>query len=93
MQNKKAFIVSYYDVVDKSISFKGRVLSDIRIGDKLLYITNLNETLVIKEYFVQKILAYKKEFDYICEGMTCEIIVNGEKSEFNEDCLLYLEQL
>jgi hypothetical protein len=90
MRGKKAFIISYYDVIDKHISFKGRVLSEIRIGDKLLYTTNENETLIVKQYNVKRIVAYRKELDFISEGMTCEIVVSGDNVEFKEDELLYI---
>jgi hypothetical protein len=90
MQWKKAFIISYYDITDNYISFKGRVLSDISIGDKLIYISDENEIGISKEYTVQKIVAYRKELEFINEGMTCEIVASGDDLEFKEDELLYI---
>lgn len=93
MQRKKAFIISYYDITENYISFKGRVLSDISIGDKLLYIDGEKETCTEKEYVVQKIVAYRKELDFINEGMTCEIVASGDNLEFKEDELLYIYKI
>lgn len=89
MQRKEAFDISYYDVIDNCVSFKGRVLSNISIGDRLLYISDENE--IIKEYVVQKIVAYRNEFNLINAGMTCEIVASGDNIEFKKDTLLYLQ--
>lgn len=38
MEQRKAFLISYYDILnEKTISLKGRVLSNISLTDKLLY--------------------------------------------------------
>lgn len=87
MNLKNAFQISYYDVIDNgTISLKGRVILDISVGDKLLYIDS-SKTI---EYVVKKIVAYKHDFDIINAGMTCELVVTGENKKFKEEELLYL---
>jgi hypothetical protein len=90
MEKRKAFSISYYDILrDNTISLKGRVLSNISITDKLLY----KQHDIIIEYSVVRIIAYKHDFDVIAEGMTCELIIKGENVEFEADDLLYLVQI
>jgi hypothetical protein len=84
MNLKSAFLISYYDVIDdETISIKGRVLLDISLKDKLLYIVGNEKSY----YIVKKIIAYKHEFDIINAGMTCELVVIGENKNFKEEYL------
>jgi hypothetical protein len=89
MDLKKAFLMSYYDEKDGKISFKGRVLKNLKTGDNL-YLLNSDTMLVEHKYIIEKIYAYRHEFEFIDEGMTCEIIVLGEKIAFKEDSIFYL---
>lgn len=87
---KDAFIISYYDSIDKKLSIKGRVASDIKIGDILIYLENIDTDKNEIVYLVENIIAYKCEFTCINEGMTCELIVSGELKNFKENQRLYI---
>lgn len=85
------FIISYSDIVGNHISLKGRVLSEIHVGDKLIYASDKKGIKSIEIYRVLKILAYRKELEFISEGMTCELILSGDsRLNFEEDTLLYI---
>lgn len=81
---RQAFLLNYYNILDGQLSFAGRVLSEIKINDILLY---KNEDVETK-YLVKKILAYRNEFNVIDIGMTCELIVQGDLRNFQEDSIL-----
>jgi hypothetical protein len=83
----KAFVVHYFDMLkDNTISLKGRVCNNISINDQLYKI----DTLYFA-YKVIKIIAYNNNFDTIHEGMTCELILEGENQNFNDGEILFLK--
>lgn len=81
--------MSYYDEKDGKISLKGRVLKSLKTGDNF-YLLNSDTMLVEHKYIIEKIYAYRHEFGIIDEGMTCELILSGEKTTFKEDSIFYL---
>lgn len=90
IKNRNAFSISYYGIIDNNVSFKGRALLDIKLGDKLFYTANNGSAELVKAYIVTKIVAYRHEFEIINAGMTCEIIASGDnKLRFKEDEMLY----
>lgn len=88
MDLKKAFLMSYYNEKDGKISLKGRVIKNLKIGDNL-YLVNGDTMIVEHKYTIERIYAYRYEFEIIDQGMTCEIIVSGEKIAFKEDSIFY----
>lgn len=90
MKLKKAFILSYYNVYEGRLSLSGRVLKNLKRGDTL-YTLDYADFTRSRNFIIEKIKAYRYELDEISEGMTCELIVSGKSSFFEEDCLFYVE--
>ena len=42
-----------------------------------------------RRYVIKRIIAYRRDFDIICEGMTCELIVEGDLCDFVKHVILY----
>lgn len=82
---KEAFLLNNYIRLDNQFHLIGRVLSDIRIEHILLYKEGNTE----RRYVIKRIIAYRRDFDIIYEGMTCELIVEGDLCDFAEDSILY----
>ena len=88
MSVKKAFLLNYYNESENKISLKGRVLIDLKINDTLLYFIDCHTPI---KYPILNIIAYRREFDIINSGMTCEIITKGHLCDFKEDSIFYIE--
>lgn len=43
-----------------------------------------------RRYVIKRIIAYRHDFDIICEGMTCELIVEENLCDFPEYAILYI---
>ena len=61
------------------------MLSDISKEHMLLYKDGNTE----RRYVIKRIIAYRRDFDIICEGMTCELIVEGDLCDFVKHVILY----
>lgn len=90
MNLKKAFRMSKYYICGEELILHGRVLKDLKLGDTLLLLDHL-KTAKGHSFIIEKINAYRHEFDKINEGMTCELIVSGEKLDLEEECIFYVE--
>lgn len=90
MKLKKAFILSYYNIHKGRLSLSGRVLKNLKKGDTL-YTLDYADFTRSSNFIIENIKAYRHELDEISEGMTCELIVSGKSTFFEEDCLFYVE--
>lgn len=86
---QKAFLMSYYNVYNEKLKLYGRVLSTLQVGD-VLFPVNYNRIMGNYGLMIEKINAYRYEFNEISEGMTCELIVQGNDLNFKEDCVFYI---
>ena len=80
MNLKKAFRMSKYYICGEELILHGRVLKDLKLGDTLLLLDHL-KTAKGHSFIIEK----------INEGMTCELIVSGEKLDLEEECIFYVE--
>lgn len=90
MDLKKAFLMSDYNICEGKIRLYGRVLKDLKIGDAL-FLFDCFDPAKDQRFIIEKINAYRHEFDEINEGMTCELITLGKKIDLKEDCIFYME--
>lgn len=90
MDLKKAFLMSNYNICEGKIRLHGRVLKDLKSGD-ILFLSDYVNPIKDQRFIIEKIIAYRHEFDEINEGMTCELITLGEKADLKEDCIFYVE--
>lgn len=63
---------------DNNLVVSGRAHKNIFIGDKL--VASINRAIESKEYTVNSILSYRKQLNYLHEGMTGSLLVNGNYS-------------
>lgn len=91
MNLKKAFLISKCNVYEGKLRLHGRVLMDLKSGDTLFSSDHRN-AVKRQEFVIEKISAYRHEFDEISESMTCELIISGEGLEEKEDSILYIEK-
>lgn len=88
MVKKEAFDLVYMDLLgNHKISWKGRVLNDLKINDRLY--TEGDEKKYI--YIVKKIIAYRRNFENISRGMSAEVIVNGDEIIFKPYTIFFFE--
>ena len=90
MDLKKAFLMSNYNICERKLRLRGRVLKDLKLGDALFLLDYANPVKA-QEFIIEKISAYRHELDEICEGMTCELITLENKIDLKEDCIFYVE--
>ncbi|MBS5113974.1 MAG: hypothetical protein KHZ15_15045 [Coprobacillus cateniformis] len=88
MNYRKAFLMSYYSACHEGLSLNGRVLNALKVGD-VLFPVNHSHIMESHGLTIQKISAYRHEFQEIDEGMTCELIVHGKDLHFEKDCIFY----
>lgn len=91
MNLKKAFLISKCNVYEGKLRLHGRVLTDLKSGDTLFSSDHRN-AVKRQGFVIEKISAYRHEFDEISESMTCELIISGEGLEQKEDSILYIEK-
>ena len=83
---REAFLLNSYMIENQQLNLIGRVLTDIKRGDVLLYKNKSTEACCK----ITNIVSYRHELNEISAGMTCKLIVEGNMYNFKEDIVLYI---